>query len=250
MKQYVYHHVFIKCSAVRRPPSAVRRPPSAVRRPPSVVRRPSSVVRRPPSAVRRPVRLLSTPVLSTLIMSFLPIFSKAKPRFMERLCIFIHIYNKPYISLWPIRSQFDMVWPLDLARAPRRARLTARKKGSGYENVVNFNQFFIQPAPGTSTACVGTRASELEPGDEAAGLKRPYPNSFSYPEPFLRAVRRGALAKSITGYHKNMVRKQCPVLELANQMPVRNMDLARAPRRTARKKGSGYENDPNWHLNG
>ena len=39
-----------------------------------------------------------------------------------------------------------------------------------------------------------------------------------------------------------MVRKQCPVLELANQMPVRNMDLARAPRRTARKKGSGYEN--------
>ena len=67
--------------------------------------------------------------------------------------------------------------------------------------------------------------------------------SFSYPEPFLRAVRRGALAKSITGYHKNMVRKQCPVLELANQMPVRNMDLARAPRRTARKKGSGYEND-------
>ena len=41
-----------------------------------------------------------------------------------------------------------------------------------------------------------------------------------------------------------MVRKQCPVLELANQMPVRNMDLARAPRRTARKKGSGYENVP------
>jgi hypothetical protein len=40
-----------------------------------------------------------------------------------------------------------------------------------------------------------------------------------------------------------MVRKQCPVLELANQMPVRNMDLARAPRRAARKKGSGYEND-------
>ena len=66
--------------------------------------------------------------------------------------------------------------------------------------------------------------------------------AFSYPEPFLRAVRRGALAKSITGYHKNMVRKQCPVLELANQMPVRNMDLARAPRRIARKKGSGYEN--------
>ena len=40
-----------------------------------------------------------------------------------------------------------------------------------------------------------------------------------------------------------MVRKQYPVLELANQMPVRNMDLARAPRRTARKKGFGYENE-------
>ena len=52
------------------------------------------------------------------------------------------------------------------------------------------------------------------------------PQAFSYPEPFLRAVRRGALAKSITGYHKNMVIKQCPALELANQMPVQNMDLA------------------------
>jgi hypothetical protein len=61
----------------------------------------------------------------------------------------------------------------------------------------------------------------------------------------LRALRRGALARSITGYHKNMVRKQYPVLELANQMPVRNMDLARAPLRTARKKGSGYENVEN-----
>ena len=72
--------------------------------------------------------------------------------------------------------------------------------------------------------------------------QQPEPRAFSYPDPFLRAVRRGALAKSITGNHKNMVRKQCPVLELANQMPVRNMDLARAPRHTARKKGSGYEN--------
>jgi hypothetical protein len=44
---------------------------------------------------------------------------------------------------------------------------------------------------------------------------------FSYPELFLRAVRQGALAKSITGYYKKMVRKQYPVLELANQMPVR-----------------------------
>ena len=82
----------------------------------------------------------------------------------------------------------------------------------------------------------------MRPGRSRAGIKMSTCFPFSYPEPFLRAARRGALAKSITGYHKNMVRKQCPVLELANQMPVRNMDLARAPRRTARKKGSGYEN--------
>jgi hypothetical protein len=66
---------------------------------------------------------------------------------------------------------------------------------------------------------------------------------FTYPEPFLRAfdrARRGALAKSITGYHKNMVRKQYPVLELANQMPVR-IWIWPEPR-TAHKKGSGYEN--------
>ena len=53
---------------------------------------------------------------------------------------------------------------LDLARAPRR---TARKKGSGYEN--------------------------------SSGL-----DSFSYPEPILRAVngaRQGALAKSISNWH-------------------------------------------------
>ena len=30
---------------------------------------------------------------------------------------------------------------MDLARAPRRARLTARKKGSGYENAIQFDQF-------------------------------------------------------------------------------------------------------------
>jgi hypothetical protein len=65
VKQYVYHHVFIKCSAVRRPPSVVRRPPSVVRRPPSAVRRPSSVVRRPPSAVRRPSSAVRPPFIYT-----------------------------------------------------------------------------------------------------------------------------------------------------------------------------------------
>ena len=63
---------------------------------------------------------------------------------------------------------------------------------------------------------------------------RHYP--FSYPEPFLRAARRGTLVKSITGYHENMVRKQYP------RDASSDMDLARAPRRTACKKGSGYEN--------
>jgi hypothetical protein len=42
-------------------------------------------------------------------------------------------------------------------------------------------------------------------------------DTFSYPEPFLRAVRRGALAKSKTGNHKNMVKD---IYVVANQMPV------------------------------
>ena len=48
--------------------------------------------------------------------------------------------------------------------------------------------------------------------------------SFSYPEPFLRAVRRGALAKSKTGNHKNMVKDiyviRTITFVVANQMPV------------------------------
>jgi hypothetical protein len=47
---------------------------------------------------------------------------------------------------------------------------------------------------------------------------------FSYPEPFLRAARRGALAKSITGYHENMVKDiyviRTITFVVANQMPV------------------------------
>ena len=61
---------------------------------------------------------------------------------------------------------------------------------------------------------------------------------FSYPEPFLREVRRGALAKSITGYRKNMVRKQYPVLELANQMPVRIWIWPEPPPRVRRALGT------------
>ena len=36
---------------------------------------------------------------------------------------------------------------MDLARAPRRAPLTARKKGSGYENVVNTDHFCFRKQP-------------------------------------------------------------------------------------------------------
>jgi hypothetical protein len=96
-----------------------------------------------------------------------------------------------------------------------------------------------------STNCLPVARTEKSCSKRKKLLKscRAQSGPLSYPEPFLCAVRRGAMAKSLTGYHKNMVRKQYPVLELANQMPVRNMDLARAPRRTARKKGSGYENE-------
>jgi hypothetical protein len=48
--------------------------------------------------------------------------------------------------------------------------------------------------------------------------------AFSYPEPFLRAARRGALAKSKTGNHKNMVKDiyliRTITFVVANQMPV------------------------------
>jgi hypothetical protein len=66
--------------------------------------------------------------------------------------------------------------------------------------------------------------------------------SFSYPEPFLRAVRRGALAKSISELASDwlVLTPDISFLTMFLWYPV--MDLARAPRRTARKKGSGYEN--------
>ena len=58
------------------------------------------------------------------------------------------------------------------------------------------------------------------PGNEDDADQQP----FSYPEPFLRAVRRGALAKSKTGNHKNMVKDiyviRTITFVVANQMPV------------------------------
>jgi hypothetical protein len=73
-------------------------------------------------------------------------------------------------------------------------------------------------------------------------------HTFSYPELFLRAVngaRRGALAKSISnwhliGYNEGYCSNNVYIFTMFLWFPV--LDLARAPRRTARKKGSGYEN--------
>jgi hypothetical protein len=66
--------------------------------------------------------------------------------------------------------------------------------------------------------------------------------SFSHPEPFLRAVRWGALAKSIfrTGIWLASSNIGHCFLTMFLWYPV--MDLARAPHRAARKKGSGDEN--------
>jgi hypothetical protein len=68
---------------------------------------------------------------------------------------------------------------------------------------------------------------------------------FSYPEPFLRAVRRGALAKSISnwhliGYNEGYCSNTGYIL-----LPCfygSGFGFGQSPRRTARKKGSGYEN--------
>ena len=69
--------------------------------------------------------------------------------------------------------------------------------------------------------------------------------TFSYQEPFLRAVRRGALAKSISELASDLASSNTVYCFLTMFLWYPVMDLARAPRRvplTARKKGSGYEN--------
>jgi hypothetical protein len=68
---------------------------------------------------------------------------------------------------------------------------------------------------------LGTR-TEVGPdlGDEVA-IIFVFAKCILVPRALLaRDATSWVLAKSITGYHKNMVRKQYPVLELANQMPV------------------------------
>ena len=54
-------------------------------------------------------------------------------------------------------------------------------------------------------------------------------------------VRRGALAKSISELASDWLVLGYCFLTMFLWYPV--MDLARAPRRTAREKGSGYENE-------
>ena len=56
-----------------------------------------------------------------------------------------------------------------------------------------------QPRPGSFLK------KREEPGNEVGRISPISLGPFSYPEPFLRAARRGTLAKSITGYHENMV---------------------------------------------
>ena len=60
-----------------------------------------------------------------------------------------------------------MVSGLDLARAPRRAPLTARKKGSGYENGLMFDMACSQCDPvrcdQTFSAVITKRCAEILP---------------------------------------------------------------------------------------
>ena len=71
---------------------------------------------------------------------------------------------------------------------------------------------------------IGEREDKLRGLDSNLNRVRSRLEPFSYPEPFLRAVRRGALAKSKTGNHKNMVKDiyviRTITFVVANQMPV------------------------------
>ena len=86
---------------------------------------------------------------------------------------------------------------------------------------------------GKEIIVVGDLNCDLPKPDSPEAICRYQPRSqgfhmrtrpFSYPEPFLRAVRRGALAKSKTGNHKNMVKDIYVIRTIsfvvANQMPV------------------------------
>ena len=94
MKQYVYHHVFIKCSAVRRPPSAVRRP--------------SSAVRRPPSAVRPP--FIYTPFISSLLYFHFYIFTFIFLLLYFHFYIFTFIFSLLYFHFYIFTFIFSLLY--------------------------------------------------------------------------------------------------------------------------------------------
>ena len=60
-------------------------------------------------------------------------------------CLFLSAFDVEHAQCLTGYHVF-MVSGLDLARAPRRARLTARKKGSGYENGYEI-EAFSSPEP-------------------------------------------------------------------------------------------------------
>jgi hypothetical protein len=74
--------------------------------------------------------------------------------------------------------------------------------GATKPSLMKRNISLSAPSSGASLQTLWESGDQTDAG-KASDLKRL--DAFSYPEPFLRAVRRGALAKSITGYHKNMV---------------------------------------------
>ena len=100
-----------------------------------------------------------------------------------------------------IRFREESDWPLKWMRSSILARIPG------------FRQRIIpEPSfPSQGSQARGTRLNARR-------------DSFSYPEPYLRAVRRGALAKSKTGNHKNMVKdiyvNRTITFVVANQMPV------------------------------
>ena len=103
-----------------------------------------------------------------------------------------------------IRFREDSDWPLKWMRSSILA------------TIPGFRQRIIpEPSfPSQGSQARGTRLASTVPSYilvrenmPVRGLGVDIYNAFSYPEPFLRAVRRGALAKSKTGYHKNMVKE-------------------------------------------
>ena len=96
--------------------------------------------------------------------------------------------------------------------------------GDKNENI-NFKNMACQcddAIPGSFARAVGNLGTSLSNRAHRENFRHMPP--FSYPEPFLRAVRRGALAKSKTGNHKNMVKDiyviRTITFVVANQMPV------------------------------